>query len=181
MSVDANQVKSCVERIWTCSKNFSKVSRLHTTNSSCHIRATCEQVVNYEQTKRNYWVTRLSNACRDVNILKFSPRPGTHYPHSHTSPRTLARYLPSLARWIACHGVNRLSCQCETCFIPTVRGQNSQRHVYLTVCCVELSCLSDEQLGPEKGVTHLAVAAITNALWDLWARINNKVTTFSTL
>jgi L-alanine-DL-glutamate epimerase-like enolase superfamily enzyme len=25
------------------------------------------------------------------------------------------------------------------------------------------------QLGPEKGVTHLATAAIVNALWDLWA------------
>ena len=28
-------------------------------------------------------------------------------------------------------------------------------------------------IGPEKGVTHLAVAAIVNALWDLWARLNN--------
>uniref|UniRef100_A0A182JY18 Mandelate racemase/muconate lactonizing enzyme N-terminal domain-containing protein n=1 Tax=Anopheles christyi TaxID=43041 RepID=A0A182JY18_9DIPT len=35
---------------------------------------------------------------------------------------------------------------------------------------------SDSQLrwiGPEKGVTHLAVAAIINALWDLWGRIRN--------
>lgn len=30
------------------------------------------------------------------------------------------------------------------------------------------------QVGPEKGVIHLAVAAITNALWDLWARIEHK-------
>lgn len=30
------------------------------------------------------------------------------------------------------------------------------------------------QVGPEKGVIHLAVAAITNALWDLWARIQHK-------
>lgn len=30
------------------------------------------------------------------------------------------------------------------------------------------------QIGPEKGVAHLAVAAILNALWDLWARIENK-------
>ncbi|ELU05310.1 hypothetical protein CAPTEDRAFT_181186 [Capitella teleta] len=29
-------------------------------------------------------------------------------------------------------------------------------------------------LGPEKGVTHLAVAAIINALWDLWGKIENK-------
>lgn len=29
-------------------------------------------------------------------------------------------------------------------------------------------------IGPEKGVTHLATAAIINALWDLWARIEEK-------
>ncbi|XP_012522647.1 mitochondrial enolase superfamily member 1 [Monomorium pharaonis] len=33
----------------------------------------------------------------------------------------------------------------------------------------ELRCL-----GPECGVVHLATAAIVNALWDLWARIENK-------
>ncbi|CAH1773130.1 unnamed protein product [Owenia fusiformis] len=29
-------------------------------------------------------------------------------------------------------------------------------------------------LGPEKGVMHLATAAIVNALWDLWAKIEGK-------
>lgn len=29
-------------------------------------------------------------------------------------------------------------------------------------------------IGPEKGVTHLAVAAIINGLWDLWAKLANK-------
>jgi len=29
-------------------------------------------------------------------------------------------------------------------------------------------------LGPEKGVVHLALAAVTNALWDLWARQQGK-------
>ncbi|KAK6638283.1 hypothetical protein RUM44_008712 [Polyplax serrata] len=36
---------------------------------------------------------------------------------------------------------------------------------------------SDSQLrwvGPEKGVVHLATAAIVNALWDLWARLEKK-------
>lgn len=28
-------------------------------------------------------------------------------------------------------------------------------------------------IGPEKGVTHLAVAAIVNGLWDLWAKLND--------
>src|SRR4051794_35541605 len=35
----------------------------------------------------------------------------------------------------------------------------------------------DSQLrwvGPEKGVIHLATAAIVNALWDLWAKIEGK-------
>lgn len=31
-----------------------------------------------------------------------------------------------------------------------------------------------QQIGPEKGVIHLATAAIINALWDLWARIEKK-------
>lgn len=30
------------------------------------------------------------------------------------------------------------------------------------------------QVGPEKGVTHLAVAALINALWDLWAKLEGK-------
>ncbi|KAG6450528.1 hypothetical protein O3G_MSEX006628 [Manduca sexta] len=29
-------------------------------------------------------------------------------------------------------------------------------------------------IGPEKGVAHLAVAAIINSLWDLWSRLENK-------
>uniref|UniRef100_A0A8P4K459 Enolase superfamily member 1 n=1 Tax=Dicentrarchus labrax TaxID=13489 RepID=A0A8P4K459_DICLA len=36
---------------------------------------------------------------------------------------------------------------------------------------------SDSQmrwLGPEKGVTHLATAAVLNAVWDLWARAEGK-------
>lgn len=31
------------------------------------------------------------------------------------------------------------------------------------------------QLGPEKGVIHLASAAVLNAVWDLWARAEGKV------
>lgn len=31
------------------------------------------------------------------------------------------------------------------------------------------------QLGPEKGVIHLATAAVLNAVWDLWARAEGKV------
>ena len=45
--------------------------------------------------------------------------------------------------------------------------------VLLTVTCCSWWCVL--QLGPEKGVTHLAVAAIINALWDLWAKMEDKV------
>src|SRR5262252_1289915 len=37
--------------------------------------------------------------------------------------------------------------------------------------------MSDTQLrwlGPEKGVIHLATSAIVNALWDLWAKLEEK-------
>lgn len=37
--------------------------------------------------------------------------------------------------------------------------------------------VGDSQLrwvGPEKGVLHLATAAVVNAVWDLWAKIENK-------
>ncbi|CAN7939646.1 unnamed protein product, partial [Ixodes hexagonus] len=30
------------------------------------------------------------------------------------------------------------------------------------------------QVGPEKGVTHLATAAVVNALWDLWGKLEGK-------
>ena len=36
---------------------------------------------------------------------------------------------------------------------------------------------SDSQLrwvGPEKGVVHLATAALVNAVWDLWAKVERK-------
>lgn len=39
------------------------------------------------------------------------------------------------------------------------------------------SLVNESQLrwiGPEKGVVHLATAAIINALWDLWGKIENK-------
>jgi L-fuconate dehydratase len=38
-------------------------------------------------------------------------------------------------------------------------------------------CTGDSQLrwiGPEKGVIHLATGAVINAIWDLWAKAENK-------
>ena len=44
-------------------------------------------------------------------------RIATH-PHAHCH----SQVLPSLARQIACHCVNRLSCQCEACLICLVKS-----------------------------------------------------------
>ncbi|XP_052778262.1 mitochondrial enolase superfamily member 1-like isoform X2 [Mya arenaria] len=39
----------------------------------------------------------------------------------------------------------------------------------------EITCDSQFRwIGPEKGVTHLATAAVVNALWDLWAKMEGK-------
>lgn len=53
----------------------------------------------------------------------------------------------------------------------------------ISTCCKFLATYTifkfvtffDFQLGPEKGVIHLALAAVVNALWDLWAKMEGKV------
>ena len=46
--------------------------------------------------------------------------------------------------------------------------------------CLDLTspCVSDanifSRIGPEKGVIHLATAAVNNALWDMFARARGK-------
>ena len=57
-----------------------------------------------------------------------------------------------------------------------VKGQNTSE-IFANFGLFWRKLTSESQLrwiGPEKGVTHLATAAIINALWDLWARIENK-------
>lgn len=56
-----------------------------------------------------------------------------------------------------------------------VEGRNL-RKIYYNFAVFWRELTSESQLrwiGPEKGVTHLAVAAIINGLWDLWAKLNN--------
>lgn len=36
-----------------------------------------------------------------------------------------------------------------------------------------LTCIAN-RIGPEKGVIHLAAAAVNNALWDMFARAQGK-------
>ncbi|XP_076752809.1 mitochondrial enolase superfamily member 1 isoform X1 [Xylocopa sonorina] len=57
-----------------------------------------------------------------------------------------------------------------------VKGQNV-KEIFAHFGSFWRKLTSESQLrwiGPEKGVTHLATAAIINALWDLWARMENK-------
>lgn len=57
-----------------------------------------------------------------------------------------------------------------------VEGRNL-RSIYTNFGGFWRELTSESQLrwiGPEKGITHLAVAAIINALWDLWAKLNDR-------
>ena len=71
---------------------------------------------------------------------------------------------------------NELVCQAIALFADRVRGKTLDDLVadwgktwrYL---------VSDSHLrriGPEKGVTHMALGALVNAIWDLWAKSLNK-------
>ncbi len=67
-----------------------------------------------------------------------------------------------------------------------VQAINAMRHLVLGHTLEEFTAdmgrfwrhvTSDSQLrwvGPEKGVIHLATAAIVNAVWDLWAKVEGK-------
>ncbi|EZA51276.1 mitochondrial enolase superfamily member 1 [Ooceraea biroi] len=64
---------------------------------------------------------------------------------------------------------------CHSLF-PLVKGHTTTK-IYSGFGIFWRKLTSDSQLrwiGPEKGVVHLATAAIVNALWDLWARIEDK-------
>lgn len=59
---------------------------------------------------------------------------------------------------------------------PLVVGQTVYE-IYKDFSTFWRSLTSESQIrwvGPEKGVTHLATAAIINALWDLWAKLLKK-------
>ncbi|RLU20830.1 hypothetical protein DMN91_007444 [Ooceraea biroi] len=64
---------------------------------------------------------------------------------------------------------------CHSLF-PLIKGHTTTK-IYSDFGIFWRKLTSDSQLrwiGPEKGVMHLATAAIVNALLDLWARIEDK-------
>lgn len=71
---------------------------------------------------------------------------------------------------------NEIVCHATEVLSKMVVGQ-SLKDIYGSFGKFWRTLTSEDQmrwLGPEKGVMHLAVAALTNALWDLWAKIEGK-------
>ncbi|XP_011640050.1 mitochondrial enolase superfamily member 1-like [Pogonomyrmex barbatus] len=65
---------------------------------------------------------------------------------------------------------------CKLMFEDHVKGQTTTE-IYSDFASFWRKLTNDVQyrwIGPECGVVHLATAAIVNALWDLWARIEDK-------
>src|SRR3954465_12066681 len=61
-------------------------------------------------------------------------------------------------------------------FAPLVVGREGEEG-FAATGAFSRSLTGDSQLrwlGPEKGVVHMAVAAIVNAVWDLWAKREGK-------
>jgi len=71
---------------------------------------------------------------------------------------------------------NNIICEAIELLKHLVIGQDL-KEIFSDFSTFWRSITSEDQirwLGPEKGVMHMAVAAITNAIWDLWARIEKK-------
>ena len=67
-------------------------------------------------------------------------------------------------------------CSAITALLPLVIGK-SVLDIYTDFATFWHSITCESQLrwiGPEKGAVHLAVAAVVNALWDLWGKLEGK-------
>ncbi len=75
-----------------------------------------------------------------------------------------------------CGRGNELCVAAMHALAPLVRGKTLEE-ITANMAGFWRSLTSDGQLrwvGPEKGVLHLATAAIVNAIWDLWAKLERK-------
>lgn len=71
---------------------------------------------------------------------------------------------------------NELCVAAIEAFRPFIQGKSLQSMVS-DMALFWRSLAGDSQLrwvGPEKGVIHLALAAVINAIWDLWAKVEGK-------
>jgi len=71
---------------------------------------------------------------------------------------------------------NELCVAAVQALAPLVRGLTLET-IRRDMCAIWRMLASDSQLrwvGPEKGVLHLATAAVVNAIWDLYAKVEGK-------
>lgn len=71
---------------------------------------------------------------------------------------------------------SEIVCQCLSIFAKRVLGKNMHQ-LTRDMGKTWRYMVSDSQyrwIGPEKSVTHLAVAGVLNAVWDLWGKILRK-------
>jgi L-fuconate dehydratase len=67
---------------------------------------------------------------------------------------------------------NELVCQAADHLSRRLRGRDIE-DIMANFACWQRGAANDERyrwLGPHKGVVHLALASVTNACWDLWAK-----------
>ncbi|KAI4461230.1 enolase superfamily mandelate racemase [Holotrichia oblita] len=121
----------------------------------------------------------------DVKDIRFPTSLGAHGSDAmHTDPDYSCAYVTvRTAKGDEGHG---LTFTCGRGTEIVVAAVKSLRNMIIGQTAYEIykdfagfwrSLTSETQLrwvGPEKGVTHLAVAAIINSLWDLWAKLLNK-------
>ena len=103
----------------------------------------------------------------------------------HKDPDYSAAYIVIKARGVSVegHGFNftlgrgtEVVCAAIKALLPLVVGK-SLLDIYTDFGGFWHSLTCESQLrwiGPEKGVIHLAVAAVINGLWDLWGKIEGK-------
>lgn len=122
-----------------------------------------------------------SPSSRSSRLLNSTSR---HIHHQHSDPDYSLVYVTILTNSGAVEGNGmtftlgrgtELVAQAVNSMKFIVEGRNL-REIYSDFASFWRQLTSDPQLrwiGPEKGVAHLAVSAIINGLWDLWAKLNN--------
>ncbi|UCG86828.1 MAG: L-fuconate dehydratase [Gemmatimonadota bacterium] len=123
----------------------------------------------------------------DVTDIRFPTSRGQHGSDAmHTDPDYSAAYVilhTDRADLLAGHGLtftigrgNELCVAAARSLAPLVIGL-SLEEIGTDMCGFFRRLTSESQLrwvGPEKGVIHLATAALVNAVWDLYAKVEGK-------
>src|SRR6266404_1694662 len=84
-----------------------------------------------------------------------------------------ANHQPGVGLTFTLGDGNELVCQAAEHIAQSLRGREIE-DVMSDLGCWQRRTANDERyrwLGPHKGVVHLALASVTNACWDLWAKL----------